>query len=115
MLLTDTIEKLKQGRNVVIEQTFFKAKRRIAYIDEIRKAADVTIKVYVMCPSDDLWEVYQKKRKMDGTFERYKKQAEEMEFPNPIEGIDRIYEVVDGKICLRMDTPKPEVLDRAMM
>lgn len=51
------------------------------------RAADVTIEVYVMCPSDDLWEEYQKKRKMDGTFERYKKQAEEMEFPNPIEGI----------------------------
>ena len=37
MHLHDIIEQLKQGKNVVAEQTFFKAKRRIAYIDEIRK------------------------------------------------------------------------------
>lgn len=61
MLLSDIIEKLKQGRNVVVEQTFFKAKRHIAYIDEIRKAADVTIEVYVMCPNDELWESNLKK------------------------------------------------------
>lgn len=55
MLLADIVEKVRQGRNVVVEQTFFKAKRRIAYIDEIRKAADVIIEIYVMCPGDDLW------------------------------------------------------------
>lgn len=37
MLLDDIIEKLSQGRNFVAEQTFYKAKRCIAYIDEIRK------------------------------------------------------------------------------
>lgn len=113
MLLEDIIEKLKKGRNVVVEQTFFKAKRRIAYIDEIRKAVNVTIEMYVMCPSDDLWKAYQKKRKLEGTFESYKNQAKDIEFPNPAEGIDRIYEVVDGEIRLRMDTPKPEILDKA--
>lgn len=113
MLLADIIEKLKQGRNVVVEQTFFKAKRRIAYIDEIRKAADVTIEVYVMCPSDDLWKENQKKRKLDRTFDSYKEQAKEIEFPNPAEGIDKIYEVVDGKIQLKMDAPNPAILDKA--
>ena len=56
MLLKDIIEKISQGRNVVVEQTFYKAKRRIAYIDEIRKVADVDIEVYVMCPSDSRWQ-----------------------------------------------------------
>lgn len=54
MLLADIIEKLKQGRNVVVEHTLFKAKRRMAYIDEIRKVVDVTIELYVMCPDDGL-------------------------------------------------------------
>jgi len=40
MLLNDIIEKLKQGRDVVVEQTFFKAKRRIVYVDAIREAVD---------------------------------------------------------------------------
>ena len=40
---------------MVIEQTFFKAKRRIAYIDTIKeKYPDVQIVVYVMSPDDDL-------------------------------------------------------------
>ena len=53
MLLADIMEKVRQGRNVVVEQTFFKEKRRIAYIDEIRKVADVMIEIYVMCPDDE--------------------------------------------------------------
>lgn len=114
MLLADIIEKLKQGRNVVVEQTLFKAKRRIAYIDEIRKAVDVTIETYVMCPSDGQWESNLKKRELSGTFQSYKEQAvNDIEFPNPAEGIDRIYEVVDDEIRLRMDFPTPEILSKA--
>lgn len=114
MLLEDIIEKLKQGRDVVVEQTFFKAKRRIAYIDEIRKAVDVMIEIYVMCPTDALWESNLKKRDMDGTFESHKDQvANVIEFPNPAEGIDKIYKVVDGVIRLQMNPPRPEILDKA--
>lgn len=114
MLLADIIERLKQGRNVVVEQTFFKAKRRIAYIDEIRKAADVMIETYVMCPNDELWESNLKKRKMDGRLQYYKEQAANtIEFPNPAEGIDRIYKVDGDEIQLQMESPRPEILSRA--
>lgn len=114
MLLADIIEKLKQGKNVVVEQTFFKAKRRIAYVDEIRKVVDVEVETYVMCPNDDLWETNLKRRKLSGTFQSYKEQAiNNIEFPNPVEGIDRIYKVVDGEIQLQMDPPKPEILEKA--
>lgn len=68
MLLADIIEKMKQGRDVVVEQTFFKAKRRIAYIDDIRKAADVIIEIYVICPPDTLWKSNLKKREMGGRY-----------------------------------------------
>lgn len=114
MHLRDILNALRQGRNVVAEQTFFKAKRRIAYIDEIRKMMDVEIVVYVMCPSDEQWEENIKKRNLRGSLQSYKEQAErEFEFPNPIERIDAIYKVVDGVIFLRMDSQKPEVLVQA--
>ena len=79
-----------------------------------RKAADVIIEIYVMCPGDDLWESNLKKREMDGMIQRYKEQAAyDIEFPNPAEGIDRIYKVTDGEICLQMEPPRPEILDKA--
>ncbi len=113
-LLIDIIENLQQGKNVVVEQTLFKAKRRIAYIDKIRETIEnVKIEVYVMRPSDATWESYIAKRKLEGSFQSYKSLAEQIEFPNPAEGIDRIYQVVDGDIELRMDEPTPEILDVA--
>lgn len=113
MLLDDIIEKLSQGRDVVVEQTFYKAKRRIAYIDEIRKATDVTIEVYVMSPSDALWESNLRKRELEAGFQRYKEDVDGIEFPNAAEGIDAIYEVIDGEIIPRMEPPRPEIPERA--
>ncbi len=100
----------------MVEQTFYKAKRRIAFIDEIRKAADVMIEVYVICPGDELWKENLKKRGIDRPLQRYKEQAkQEIEFPNPAEGMDRIYKVTDGEIRLQMDSPRPEILDKARL
>lgn len=113
LLLNDIVKKLTQGRDVVVEQTFYKAKRRIAYIDEVRKIPDVVIEIYVMCPSDALWESNIQKRKLTGGFEGYKDGAKEIEFPNVAEGMDFIYEVVDGEVRLQMDVPRPEILESA--
>ena len=60
---------------MIVEQTFFKAKRRIAYIDEIRKAADVIIEIYVICLPDTLWKSNLKKREMGGRYFRGKSEA----------------------------------------
>jgi hypothetical protein len=113
MLLEDIISRLQAGRNVVVEQTFFKAKRRIAYIEKIREAVDAEIEVYVMSPSDSRWKANIEKRGLDEEFEEFKSAAAEMEFPNPVEKIDRIYEVVDGVVTLRMDPPRPEIVENA--
>ena len=115
MHLHDIIEQLKQGKEVVAEQTFFKAKRRIAYIDEIRKAVpSVRIIVYVMQPSDERCAENIKLRKMPGGLQAYKEQAEkQFEFPNVSEGFDEIYEVCDGEVKLRMDKPKPQIAEQA--
>ena len=113
MLLEDILRDVKAGKKVVVEQTFYKAKRRIAYIDEIRKCGDVTIDVHVMCPDDDRWKMNIQKRGLDDRFEYYKAIETEIEFPNPSEGFDNIFAVKNGKPVLRMDDPKPEIVDIA--
>ena len=117
LLLADTIEKLRQGRDVVVEQTFFKAKRRIAFIDAIREtlgAVEVKTEIYVICPDDARWAANLREREINRSVESCKKQAaEEIEFPNPSEGFDEIYEVTGEKIRLRMDTPRSEIVDSA--
>ncbi|MCM1084162.1 MAG: ATP-binding protein [Clostridium sp.] len=113
-LLKDIIDRLQAGRDVVVEHTLFKMKRRLAYIDEIRKSVDVNIIFYVLCPDDTQWQANIEKRKLDGKFEHYKKMAQDIEFPNQAEGIDKIYEVADGEIKLRMEPPKSnELLEQA--
>lgn len=112
-LLSDILKNVKNGQDVVVEQTFYKAKRRISFIDEIRKTADVSIEVYVMSPSDKVWESNLKKRNCAYTMENMKKEAENIEFPNPSEGFDAIYEVIDGAIKLRMNKPTPEIVEPA--
>lgn len=115
MHLHDIIGELKQGHDIVAEQTFFKAKRRIAYIDEIRRnVEDVKIEVFVMQPSLERWAENLKLRELGNNVESYKEQAEkDIEFPNPAEGFDTIYEVADGEIRLRLDETKPEIVDQA--
>ena len=107
-LLNDIIEKMKCGRNVVVEQTFFKAKRRIVYVDKIRESVDADIEIYVMCPNDERWQENIRIRKLEDARDSLKMQVAEMEFPNPIEGFDSIYEVSDGCIKLRMNPPLDE-------
>ena len=113
MLLEDIIAKLRSGRDVVAEHTLFKAKRRISYIEEIRRSANVFIEFFVISPSDDRWENNLIKRDLKGGLKRYKPYVDDIEFPNPAEGIDKIYEAVDDKITLRMDTPIPEIIETA--
>ena len=111
-ILIDIIEALKEKKNVVVEHTLYKTKRRIAYIDAIRKAIkNINIEVYVMCPTDSVWEKYINKRKLNVS--KIKAQKNEIEFPNPVEGFNKIYQVIDGDIRLRMDTPNYEIVKNA--
>ena len=111
-ILVDIIEALKEKKNVVVEHTLYKTKRRIAYIDAIRKAIkNINIEVYVMCPTDSVWEKYINKQKLNVS--KIKAQKNEIEFPNPVEGFNKIYQVIDGDIRLRMDTPNYEIVKNA--
>lgn len=107
-LLSDIIENLKQGNDVVAEQTLFKAKRRIVYIDAIREAVDAEIEIYVMCPGEERWQENIRLRKLEDDRGSFEMNTAEIEFPNPAEGIDSIYEVSDDGVKLRMDPPLEE-------
>lgn len=113
-LLVDIIRALQENKNVVVEQTLYKAKRRIAYIDAIRNSFEnIAIEVYVMCPSDAVWEEHINERKLIASIQRLRANAKEIEFPNPSEGFDKIYEVINNNIKLRMDELNPRIVDSA--
>lgn len=115
ILLEDIKKALLLGRNVVVEHTLYKAKRRVAYIDEIRKAvSNVKIAVYLMCPSDKQWKENIKALNLRESLQAFlKSEAKLIEIPNISEGIDVVYEVVDGEIRLRMEPPKSEIPEQA--
>lgn len=113
LLLADILAALQRGRDVAVEHTLFRAKRRIAYLDEIRKLDDVAVDIYVMQPSDTLWRSNLEKRGLLDQYARCQRDAEEMEFPNAAEGFDRIFAVTDGVARLRMEPPRPGILGPA--
>ncbi len=110
----DIIEKLKSGRDVVVEHTLYKAKRRISYIDAIRKEIDVKIEIYVIQPSDEQWIENVQKRHLRDSLKHHKKELAALEFPNPAEGFDAIYEVVDGVITKRDESPDESIRKNAL-
>lgn len=110
LLLEDILENLDAGYDVIVEQTFYKAKRRIAYIDAIREQFPGTfITVYVMCPSDECWRENIRKRGLENRTQSIMDLREEVEFPNVSEGFDAIYQVTDGVAESRLDPPEPEL------
>lgn len=129
LLKEDIVDLVRQGKDVVVEQTFFRALRRIGYVEAIREISrKISIVVYVMMPSvEQLRKNCEKKAEDTGgnpeyAYDRVKRELSEVfEFPNSAEGFSRIYEVSDGGITERMDDPdwtrieqaKKELLDEA--
>lgn len=121
MLKAEIVDLVRQSKDVVVEQTFFRALRRIGYVEAIREAArDIPVEVYVMTPSDEQLRQNCIKRS-EGTgadpqyaFEQIKREVEEVfEFPNPTEGFSRIYAVSDCGVTERMDQPDWARIERA--
>lgn len=110
-LLEDTIVCLKKGKDVVIEQTFFKTKRRVAFVDAIRNSVDARIILYFMNPYENEWEKYIRKREM--SVEATMRDKEEIEFPNIAEGYDELYEVSEGITQAIMRAATPENVEQA--
>lgn len=108
-LLKDVVKELISGKDVVVEQTFFKAKRRINFVDEVRKnTRNTEITLYYMYPDDEEWTVYIHKRELSK--EAVMNAAKSIEYPNIAEGFDAVYEVRSGQAVMISDPPKQEIL-----
>lgn len=109
-LLNDIVSLAKKGDNVVVEHTLFKRKRRLPYVDAIRQAADTSIMIYVMWPSDERLKENIKSRADRISFGRVKEEMETViELPNSAEGFDQIYIVTDGEIRKNTDAPDEQL------
>lgn len=108
----DIVGLVRQGNNVVVEQTFLRALRRIDCIDAIHKISRyIQCDVYVIMPSEEqLWKncvkrCGDKEGAAEREFESYKRQvAETFEFPDPAEGFSRIFVVSDEGIIRQEDS-----------
>ncbi len=61
-----------------------------------------------MCPGEERWQENIRLRKLEDDRGSFEMNTDEIEFPNPAEGIDSIYEVSDDGVKLRMDPPLEE-------
>lgn len=121
LLKADMVDLARRGQDVVVEQTFFRALRRIGFIEAIREAAgDIPVEVYVMTPSDEqLWQNCVEREKELGwdpkrEYDRIKSEITEIfEFPNPAEGFSRIYAVSGDNVAERMEAPDRTIVERA--
>lgn len=84
-------EKIKEGKDVVLEHTLLKKKRREWYISQIREVTDDDIIIYCILPFVD--EYYQrcKKRKQTITKSTAKSMLDELEIPTKDEGYKSVY------------------------
>lgn len=96
----DVLQALKQGQDVVLEHTWYKAKRRIVYMEEFRKVTDSPINIYVVMPSEDRFRnnLIVSPKHSEKDFDRLWAEMDAIEMPNIAEGYDKIYIVRDGEI-----------------
>ncbi len=123
MLKADIVELVRRKQDVVVEQTFFRAIRRIGFVEAIREVfSDIPVEVYVMTPSDKrLWRNCVEREKESGRdpkpmYDRIKREiAEIFEFPNPVEGFSRIYAVTDDDVAESREVPDWTIVEKAKM
>lgn len=50
-IMKDVVDALKEGKDVALEHTLYKTKRRLPYIEAFKSVADVPIIIYMLMPS----------------------------------------------------------------
>ncbi len=123
LLKADIVDLVRRGQNVVVEQTFFRALRRIGFVEAVREAdEDISVEVYVMTPSDEqLWQNCVERGTKLGwdikrEYDRIRDEITEIfEFPNPAEGFSRIYAVSGDDVAERREVPDWTIVEKAKM
>lgn len=83
------IQAIKDGKEVVLEHTLLKRKRRPMYVEAIREVTDAPIHVYVMMPSLEKVASYCKTR--TSLVALYEEHLDLLEMPAKEEGFDEIH------------------------
>lgn len=103
----DVVERLLQGKNVVMEHTLYKAMRRKEYLQAFWTVTNEPIDIYVMQPSDE-----KLIKNIEGDMEQscrgidwLKEQMREIEVPSISEGFEHVYIVDDSGIRDWSDAP----------
>lgn len=111
-IIKDIVDFVQDGKDVVVEHTLYKMKRRLQIIDAIRKVSDTPIEIYLMQPSDDQLQknCELKDREDEYLFFRAKGQMEDIEIPSVGEGFAKTFYVRDG----RVEEYKSEVLEEQL-
>lgn len=99
-IIKDILKAVDAGKDIVVEHTLFKRKRRLHMIEAIREISDTPIEVYVMMPSDERLKENCKLKKTEDTkfFEYVKNQMEELELPSVSEGVTKTFVIKDSVI-----------------
>jgi len=103
----DMVEKLSQGKNVIMEHTLFKAMRRKEYLEAFRTVTDEPIDIYVMQPSDErlLQNIQTNDEEGERGIDSIKSEMREIEIPSINEGFAHVYVVNDKGIQDWSDKP----------
>ncbi len=101
------VEKISQGKNVIMEHTLFKEMRRKEYIEAFRTVTDEPIDIYVMQPSDErlLQNIRINKKEREIDIDWIKSEMREIEIPSINEGFAHVYVVNDKGIQDWSDKP----------
>ena len=110
----DVVNAIKRGDDVVLEHTYYKAKRRIAYVEEFRKATDAPINIYVVMPSEEQFRnnLIKSPKHSEKDFDRLWSEMDAIEMPNIAEGYDKIFIVRDEKVEELITEIDPDLIDR---
>lgn len=99
-IMEDVVEDLKEGKDVALEHTLYKRKRRIPYLEAFKSVTDVPVNIYVLMPSEE-----QFRRNLESSekhdisdFKGLWREMNAIEFPNIAEGYSKIFLVLDGDV-----------------
>lgn len=114
----DLVNAVAEHKDVVMEHTLFKCKRRIVYVDAVREVSEEPIEIYLMRPSEDrlkanILERDGDKDDNDDFLKRLISLQKEIEMPNPAEGFSKIFIVKDGVIEEYVAPADDEMVSRA--
>jgi RNA polymerase-binding transcription factor DksA len=110
----DVLKALRQGQDVALEHTWYKAKRRVAYMEELKKVTDSPIYIYVVMPSEEQFRnnLIVSPKHSEKDFDRLWAEMDAIEMPNIAEGYDKIFIVRDEKVEELITEIDPDLIDR---